>query len=281
MPSGSSISACMNLVKVVPLISSISNSSIVKPRAGRSEIIDVVFIPVPLLRIRRLGRSVVALAHYYEGVGIHPTAVARGPVGAVIGLGGHVYVGIAAGVGLLVLGSKFLVDGASTIARHFGVSDLTIGLTIVAAGTSLPEIATSIIAGVKGQRDIAVGNAIGSNLFNILFVLGLSGIVSPNGLPVPPEALRFDLWVMLGVSVLMLPVFFSGYRISRWEGAVFVVFYGLYLSYLILAASEHRALSSFTFSALLFVIPLVILMSASAIYKLVFRGRKRSKNGSV
>ncbi len=185
---------------------------------------------------------------------------------------------IAAGVGLLVLGSKFLVDGASTIARHFGVSDLTIGLTIVAAGTSLPEIATSIIAGVKGQRDIAVGNAIGSNLFNILFVLGLSGIVSPNGLPVPPEALRFDLWVMLGVSVLMLPVLFSGYRISRWEGAVFVVFYGLYLGYLVLSASGSPALSSFKFSASLFVIPVVVMMSASAIYKLVFEGRKRSKH---
>jgi cation:H+ antiporter len=181
---------------------------------------------------------------------------------------------IAGGVGLLVLGSTFLVKGASSIARHFGVSDLIIGLTIVAAGTSLPEVATSLIAGIKGQRDIAVGNAVGSNLFNILFVLGLAGIVSPNGLPVPPEALRFDLWVMLGVAVLTLPVFFSGYRISRWEGAVFVLFYGLYLGYLVLSVSKYPGLSSFRFSALPFVIPMVVLMCTTAMYQLVIRGRK-------
>lgn len=180
---------------------------------------------------------------------------------------------IAGGIGLLVLGSNFLVKGASSIARYFGVSDLVIGLTIVAAGTSLPEVATSLIAGIKGQRDIAVGNAVGSNLFNILFVLGLSGMVSPHGLPVPPEALRFDLWVMLGVAVLTLPVFFSGYRISRWEGAVFVLFYGLYLAYLVLSVSKYPGLSSFRFSALLFAIPMVALMFATAIYQLVIQRR--------
>ncbi len=182
---------------------------------------------------------------------------------------------IAGGVGLLVLGSKFLVDGASSIARHFGISDLVIGLTIVAAGTSLPEVATSIVAGVKGERDIAVGNAVGSNLFNILFVLGLSGIVSPNGLPVHPEVLRFDLWVMLGVSVLMLPVFFSGYRVARWEGGVFVLFYGLYIGYLVLSASEFSGLPRFRFGVLLFVIPMVVLMSGTAVYQLIFRRQKQ------
>ena len=182
---------------------------------------------------------------------------------------------IVGGGSLLVLGSNFLVDGASSIARHFGVSDLIIGLTIVSAGTSLPELATSLIAGIKGQRDIGVGNAVGSNLFNILFVLGLAGIVSPNGLPVPPEALQFDLWVMLGVSLLALPVFFSGYRISRWEGAVFVVFYGLYLGYIVLSVSRYPALSSFKFSAFLFVIPMVTLMCSTAMYQLVFHKRKQ------
>jgi cation:H+ antiporter len=181
---------------------------------------------------------------------------------------------IAAGVGLLVFGSDRLVDGASAMAGRLGVSDLIIGLTIVAAGTSLPEVATSVIAGIRGERDIAVGNAIGSNLFNILCVLGLAGLVAPRGLPVPPEALRFDLWVMLGSSALALPVFFTGYRISRWEGAVFVMFYILYLGFLVLSASGRPALAAFNTSALVFIVPMVVLIIGTAVYQLLVTRKK-------
>jgi cation:H+ antiporter len=176
---------------------------------------------------------------------------------------------IAAGVGLLVFGSDLLVDGASAMARRLGVSDLVIGLTIVAAGTSLPELATSLIAGVRGERDIAVGNVVGSNLFNILCVLGLAGLVAPRGLSVPPEALRFDLWVMLGASALALPVFFTGYRISRWEGAVFVMFYVLYLGFLVLSAGGRPGLAAFNTAALFFIVPMVILIIGTAAYQLL------------
>ena len=185
---------------------------------------------------------------------------------------------IATGVGLLIFGSDLLVDGASSIARRLGVSNLTIGLTIVAAGTSLPELATSVIAGIKGERDIAVGNVIGSNLFNILCVLGLAGLVAPCGLSVPPEALSFDLWVMLGTSALALPIFFTGYRISRWEGAVFVMFYVLYIGCLVLSASGRPELAAFKVSALFFMVPMALLITGTAAWQLLAI-RKGSTSG--
>ncbi|MFA7257764.1 MAG: calcium/sodium antiporter [Kiritimatiellales bacterium] len=143
---------------------------------------------------------------------------------------------ILLGLGLLVLGSKWLVDGAAAIAHKLGVSDLIIGLTIVAVGTSLPELATSVVATIRGERDIAVGNVIGSCLFNLLAVLGLAGIVSPNGIAVAPAALHFDLPVMILASVICLPVFVTGKRISRGEGALFLGGYIAYTAYLILTA---------------------------------------------
>ena len=125
---------------------------------------------------------------------------------------------ILIGLAMLVLGSNWLVDGAITIARAFGVSELVIGLTIVSAGTSLPEVATSVMASIKGERDIAVGNVIGSNLFNILAVLGLAALVAPDGINVASSALRFDIPVMIVVAVACLPIFFTGYSIARWGG---------------------------------------------------------------
>lgn len=177
---------------------------------------------------------------------------------------------IVTGVGLLVFGSNALVKGASAMATHLGISDLIIGLTIVAAGTSLPELATSVIAGLKGERDIAVGNAIGSNLFNILFVLGIAALVSPVGLSVPPEALSFDLWVMLGVAGLALPVFITGYRISRWEGVVFLVFYGIYLCFIVLSAGGRPELKAFKIAAIFFITPAVMLIVGTTIGQFFF-----------
>jgi cation:H+ antiporter len=113
---------------------------------------------------------------------------------------------VIGGLLLLVLGSNWLVDGAVYIAQSLGVSELIIGLTIVAAGTSLPEVATSVIASIRGQRDIAVGNVVGSNIFNILAVLGLSSLVSPESINVAASALRFDIPVMLGKGSCFLPI---------------------------------------------------------------------------
>ncbi len=166
---------------------------------------------------------------------------------------------IVAGLALLVLGSNWLVEGAVTVAKMLGVSDLVIGLTIVAAGTSLPEVATSITAAIKGERDIAVGNVVGSNTFNILGCLGLSGMVSGAPLIVAPALLSFDLWVMLAVALACLPVFLSGREIARWEGTVFLLYYFAYTAYLIMASQQHDALPVFSQAMLMFVVPLTVI----------------------
>lgn len=163
---------------------------------------------------------------------------------------------IVAGLALLVLGSRWLVDSAIAFARYLGVSELVIGLTIVAAGTSLPEVVTSVIAAIRGERDIAVGNVVGSNIFNIMAVLGLTSIIAPAGIDVSPAAVRFDLPVMIAVAFACLPIFFTGRMISRAEGALFLSYYAAYTLYLVLAASHHDALPEFNAVMLYFVIPL-------------------------
>ena len=166
---------------------------------------------------------------------------------------------IVVGLVLLVLGSDWLVGSAVAFAKAFGVSDLVIGLTIVAAGTSMPEVATSITAAIKGERDIAVGNVVGSNTFNILGCVGLSGLVAgSDGLTLAQSLLTFDIWVMLAVALACLPVFLTGREIARWEGAVFLGYYVAYVAYLILAAQKHDALPAFSATMLGFVVPLTI-----------------------
>jgi cation:H+ antiporter len=163
---------------------------------------------------------------------------------------------VAAGLVLLVAGARVLVASAVAIAQSLGVSELLIGLTIVAAGTSLPEVATSVVASLRGERDIAVGNVIGSNVFNLLGVLGLSAAVAPAGIPIAPEALRFDLPVMIAVAVACLPIFVTGREIARWEGGLFLAYYFAYTVYLIMAASHHAALGVYGDAMLWFVLPL-------------------------
>jgi cation:H+ antiporter len=169
---------------------------------------------------------------------------------------------VFAGLGGLMLGSKWLVSSAVAIAQAFGVSELIIGLTIVAAGTSMPEVATSVVAAIKGERDIAVGNVVGSNIFNILCVLGLSSIVSPAGISVSEAALRFDIPVMIAVAVACLPVFFVGYRISRFNGASFLFFYVAYVVYLIFTATNHEAVGTLRTAMLYFILPIMVLTLA-------------------
>ncbi len=166
---------------------------------------------------------------------------------------------VAGGLVLLVLGSKWLVDSAVTIAQYFGVSELVIGLTIVAAGTSLPELVTSVVASLRGERDIAVGNIVGSNLFNLLGVLGVASAVSPVGMAVASAVINFDLPIMIVVAFVCLPIFFTGGVISRWEGAALFGYYIAYTLYLILAAAHHAAVPIYSAAMLYFAIPLTLL----------------------
>ncbi len=166
---------------------------------------------------------------------------------------------IAIGLVLLVQGSEWLVDAAVIFARHMGVSDIVIGLTIVAAGTSMPEVATSVMAAFKGERDIAVGNVVGSNTFNILGGLGITGLIAPAGIVVPPSLMNFDLWVMLAVCFACIPVFISGREIARWEGAVFLGYYIAYVAYLILASKAHDAIGAYSSVMMSFVIPITLI----------------------
>ncbi len=163
---------------------------------------------------------------------------------------------IVAGLIALVAGSQSLVSAATDVARWLDVSDLVIGLTVVAIGTSLPEIATSVAAAIRGHRDLAVGNAVGSNLFNILAVLGVTALVSPSELPIPDSALAIDLPVMIAVAVACLPMFANGYALKVWEGFLFVAFYIAYLLWLILDSGEHAAKQGFGVAMLGFVLPL-------------------------
>jgi cation:H+ antiporter len=166
---------------------------------------------------------------------------------------------IIAGLFLLVIGSRWLVVAAVSFAQSLGVSELVIGLTIVAVGTSLPEVAASVAAVIRGQRDIAVGNVIGSNVFNILGVVGLAGLVAPIPLVVPQSLLQFDVLVMLAVAFACLPVFFTGANIARWEGAVFLVYYIAYATFLILTAKQHETRATFALAMQSVVLPLTVL----------------------
>jgi cation:H+ antiporter len=132
------------------------------------------------------------------------------------------------GLVLLVMGGRLMVDAAVIIAQDLGLSERVIGLTVIAGSTSLPALSTSLIAASRGERDIAVGNVIGSNLFNLLGVLGLTALIAPTPLSISPNALDFDLPVMLAVAALCLPVFYSGYRVTRSEGLLLLA---LYLAY--------------------------------------------------
>jgi cation:H+ antiporter len=181
---------------------------------------------------------------------------------------------VGAGIALLVMGAQLLVDGAVSIATGLGVSNLVIGLTVVAVGTSLPELATSVIAARRGQRDLAIGNIVGSNIFNIGAVLGLSAAVSTGGVPVAPAVVALDIPLMVAASLALLPVAFTGLTIARWEGALFLALYAAYTTYLLLAAAEHDALEGFTTIMASLTLPLV----AVALVALASREARRRRH---
>lgn len=163
---------------------------------------------------------------------------------------------IVAGLALLVLGSRWFVNSAVSFAAYLGVSELIIGLTIVAAGTSMPEVVTSVIAAIRGERDITVGNVVGSNIFNILGVLGISSMLAPSGISVSEPIIGFDIPLMIAVAIACLPIFFTRGVISRWEGALFLGYYVAYTLYLVFNATQHDLLPIFNNVMLYFVIPL-------------------------
>jgi len=183
---------------------------------------------------------------------------------------------IGAGLVALVLGSRWLVAGATEIARYLGLSELVIGLTVVAVGTSLPEVATSVVAAVRGERDLAVGNVVGSNLMNIFGVVGVAGVVGRGPIPVAPAAASFDLWIMLAVAFVCLPVFWTGARIERWEGGLLLAYYVAYLVVVVVATSGGIDLGRFAVPMIAGAVALAAIVIAASL-----AGRMRARRSAA
>ncbi|KAB7693092.1 calcium/sodium antiporter [Plesiomonas shigelloides] len=184
---------------------------------------------------------------------------------------------IVGGLACLVAGANLLVNSAVNIARAFAVSEAVIGLTIVAVGTSLPEVMTSIVASIKGQRDIAVGNVVGSNIFNLLAVLGVSGVLSSNGLAGNEQLVQQDFPVMLAVALLCVPLFFTGAILSRIEGALFFILYLAYTLFLIGGALHAPWLASVQGIIVYALIPLTVVVVIGSLVKDRYDKRQLSK----
>lgn len=202
----------------------------------------IVYTTVLILRSRRTVQSSDASA----------LAPAKGPRKLLVN--GIFMIG---GLAMLVFGADWLVNGAVALAKAMQVDELVISLTVIAVGTSLPEIATSLLATWRGERDIAVGNVVGSNIFNLLSIVGCASIVKP--LDVSNKLLRFDLPVMLVICVMCWPVFWVGRRIMRSEGMILFIAYLLYTIYLILDAGQSGALPSFEFWMIVAFLPVLLI----------------------
>ncbi|MEM6252252.1 MAG: calcium/sodium antiporter [Cyanobacteria bacterium P01_D01_bin.156] len=163
------------------------------------------------------------------------------------------------GMACLVVGSRLLVRGAVSIADAFDVNPLIVGLTVVALGTSLPELATSMVATFRGERDIAVGNVVGSNIFNILVVLGVTSTLSPGGVLIEPSVMAFDIPVMIGVAIMCFPICFNDNLVSRWEGLLLLVYYLAYTLYLVMKTTEHDNTVMFGAALMYVIVPMTIL----------------------
>ena len=250
----------------VPLMIGVSTLLYLLALDGRISRLDGLLLFAGILAytvfaiIKGRSESAGVIAEYAGEYGATPSSNGRDKVIRNLAL-------VIIGLVMLVSGARWLVDGAMAGARWLGISELIIGLTVVAVGTSLPEIATSVIASLRGERDIAVGNVVGSGLFNILAVLGLSSLVAPSGLAVAPAVLRFDLPVMIAAAIACLPIFFTGHRISRSEGCLFLGYYLVYLIYLGLAATGNAVLTSFSAALLWFVLPLTVITLAVSLWR--------------
>jgi cation:H+ antiporter len=184
---------------------------------------------------------------------------------------------VGVGLALLTFGSRWLVDAAVRLASALGINQLVVGLTIVAVGTSLPEAATSIVASIRKQPDIAVGNIVGSCIFNILCILGIAAAGTSGGVPVPQTAIHFDILIMIATAVVCLPIFFTGFVIARWEGALLLGYYAAYLTYLVLGVALRSALPTEVTAIRGFVIPLTTIALSLSVVRFALRHRKRSR----
>jgi cation:H+ antiporter len=152
--------------------------------------------------------------------------VRRGPKAVVPALAMAV-----SGIAITIFGAQFLVEGCITLAKNFGVSDTIVGLTVVAVGTSMPELVTSVMAAMRKHADVAYGNIVGSNIFNVLFILGATSVITP--IEIPSQIAKLDIWVMLLTTLLLLVFVRSTITLKRWQGAVFLALYTAYTLYLI------------------------------------------------
>ncbi len=220
-----------------------------------------------------VGRRSTALAHSVEAedassAGRSPSV----PLSLVL---------IAVGIALLVVGANLLVTGAVSIATGLGVDGLIIGLTVVAVGTSLPELVTSLVAAVRGERDIAIGNVVGSCIANIGLVLAVPAIFAGDGISVASAAVALDIPLMVATAVVVLPIVFTGFTVQRWEGAVFIALYGAYTAYLVLNATGHQALSGFTQTMVFLVLPLIaVTIITTLVHDLHRRGAVRATSSA-
>ena len=187
---------------------------------------------------------------------------------------------VAIGLGMLILGSRWLVTDSVIIARYFGISELVIGLTVISIGTSLPEIATSVLAGLRKKKDIAVGNVVGSNLFNLMMVLGLTSLISPHGLDVSATALHIDIPYMIAIAVIAYPIFFTNWAVDRWEGFLFLLLYVGYTYYIMQNAVSSPHIDTYNEWILYYATPLLglLLLSTFAIgyYRQIFLRKNQS-----
>jgi cation:H+ antiporter len=204
---------------------------------------------------------------FAEGLGVRDQSN-LGHLGKQVGL-------VVVGLLLLAISARLLVAGASDIARTLGVSELVIGLTVVAIGTSLPELVASVVASLRGQRDIAVGNVVGSNLFNILGVLGLGAILAPGGIPVSEQVIAVDMPIMIATAVACLPIFLTGRRINRFEGGLFLGYYVAYMAYVVMGATDASYIRSFELGMLGFVIPLTLIAIGFSVFQSLQYGGAR------
>lgn len=164
--------------------------------------------------------------HYYDAPSAELHKAEAEELAALSGSAAWLVIAVIVGLLLLIAGSHILLRGAVEIAEHFGVSEAVIGLTLVAVGTSLPELSVSVIAALRRHADVAIGNVLGSNIFNLLGILGISALLQP--LPINARILQFDQWVMVGASLLLWLFLFTGRRLSRPEGGVLLTGYAVY-----------------------------------------------------
>jgi len=237
---GSNISNILLILGICALISPLA----VKPLALRRDAVGVVAAGILFLLLAGgsvLGRAdaailLIVLAAYlalaYRSERFHAAPSAElhqaeaKELSALPGTVWWVIWSIISGLLLLIGGSHVLLKGATGIAEHFRISEAVIGLTLVAVGTSLPELAVSVVAAIRRHADVAVGNILGSNLFNLLGILGVSALLQP--LPVHARILQFDQWVMLGTSLALWLFLYTGRRLSRTEGGILFTGYGIY-----------------------------------------------------